>query len=51
MVILQPAQSARVEQSVAISALVGLAPLNRDSGKMRGKRSILGERAPVPWQR
>jgi transposase len=31
----------------AISALVGLAPLNRDSGKMRGKRSIWGGRARV----
>ncbi len=31
----------------AISALAGLAPLNRDSGKMRGKRSIGGGRAPV----
>lgn len=31
----------------AISALVGVAPLNRDSGKMRGKRSIWGGRAQV----
>jgi transposase len=31
----------------AISALVGLAPLNRDSGKTRGKRSIWGGRARV----
>lgn len=30
-----------------IAALVGVAPLNRDSGKMRGKRSIRGGRAPV----
>jgi transposase len=30
-----------------ISALAGLAPLNRDSGNMRGKRSIWGGRAPV----
>jgi transposase len=31
----------------AISALVGVAPLNRDSGKMHGKRSIWGGRARV----
>ncbi len=30
-----------------ISALVGVAPLNRDSGQMRGKRSIYGGRAQV----
>ena len=30
-----------------ISALVGLAPFNRDSGKFRGKRSIWGGRAEV----
>lgn len=30
-----------------ISALVGLAPFNRDSGTMRGKRMIFGGRAPV----
>jgi transposase len=30
-----------------ISALAGLAPLNRDSGNMRGKRAIWGGRAPV----
>lgn len=30
-----------------ISALVGVAPLNRDSGQMRGKRSIFGGRAQV----
>lgn len=30
-----------------ITALVGLAPLNRDSGKMRGKRMIAGGRADV----
>lgn len=30
-----------------IAALVGVAPLNRDSGKMRGKRSVWGGRAPV----
>lgn len=30
-----------------IAALVGLAPFNRDSGKMRGKRTIVGGRAPV----
>jgi transposase len=31
----------------AIAALVGVAPLNRDSGLMRGKRMIFGGRAPV----
>ena len=31
----------------AIAALVGVAPLNRDSGKMRGKRFVWGGRAPV----
>lgn len=30
-----------------IAALVGVAPINRDSGKMRGKRSIWGGRADV----
>jgi transposase len=30
-----------------ISALVGVAPMNRDSGLMRGKRSICGGRAEV----
>ncbi len=30
-----------------ISALVGVAPLNRDSGSMRGRRIICGGRAPV----
>jgi transposase len=30
-----------------IAALVGVAPFNRDSGKMRGVRSIFGGRAPV----
>jgi transposase len=31
----------------AISALVGVCPFNRDSGKMRGKRTIFGGRATV----
>jgi transposase len=31
----------------AIAALVGVAPLNRDSGMFRGKRMIHGGRAPV----
>ena len=31
----------------AIAALVGVAPMNRDSGFMRGKRMIFGGRAPV----
>lgn len=31
----------------AIAALVGVAPLNRDSGSLRGKRTIWGGRAPV----
>jgi len=30
-----------------ISALVGVAPINRDSGKMRGRRTIFGGRASV----
>src|SRR5204862_5371347 len=30
-----------------IAALVGVAPVNRDSGVMRGKRSIFGGRATV----
>lgn len=30
-----------------ISALIGLAPLNRDSGQMRGKRTIFGGRSQV----
>ena len=30
-----------------ISALIGVAPFNRDSGQMRGKRTIFGGRADV----
>jgi transposase len=30
-----------------LSALVGVAPFNRDSGKIRGKREVWGGRAPV----
>lgn len=30
-----------------IAALVGVCPFNRDSGQMRGKRTIFGGRAPV----
>ena len=30
-----------------IAALVGVAPFNRDSGPMRGKRAIYGGRKPV----
>jgi transposase len=30
-----------------LSALVGIAPFNRDSGTMRGKREVWGGRAPV----
>ena len=30
-----------------VSALAGLAPFNRDSGKWRGQRHISGGRAPV----
>lgn len=30
-----------------IAALIGVAPLNRDSGTMRGRRSVWGGRAPV----
>lgn len=31
----------------AIAKLVGVAPLNRDSGQWRGKRKVWGGRAPV----
>lgn len=31
----------------AISALVGVAPVNRDSGSMRGRRTIFGGRSGV----
>ena len=31
----------------SIAALIGVAPLNRDSASLRGKRSIWGGRAPV----
>ena len=30
-----------------VAALVGVAPFNRDSGKVRGKRTIYGGRGPV----
>ena len=30
-----------------IAALVGVAPFNRDSGRLRGRRTIWGGRAPV----
>ena len=30
-----------------VAALVGVAPFNRDSGKMRGKHAIYGGRRPV----
>ena len=30
-----------------LSALVGVAPFNRDSGTLRGKREVWGGRAPV----
>jgi transposase len=30
-----------------VAALVGVAPFNRDSGRMRGKRAIYGGRKPV----
>jgi transposase len=30
-----------------VAALVGVAPLNRDSGTLRGKRLVYGGRAPV----
>ena len=33
--------------SKQIAALVGVAPFNRDSGTLRGKRSIWGGRAPI----
>lgn len=31
-----------------IAALVGVAPLNRDSGTLRGRRSVWGRRAEGP---
>jgi len=31
----------------SLAALAGIAPFNRDSGKMRGRRAIAGGRAPV----
>ena len=31
-----------------VAALVGVAPFNRDSGKLRGKRTIFGGRRHVP---
>ena len=34
-------------QQPAIAALCGLAPYNRDSGAMKGKRRIRGGRAPI----
>jgi transposase len=34
-------------KSKKITALVGVAPFNRDSGRYRGRRSIAGGRAPV----
>lgn len=40
-----PELGARNRQQIA--ALVGVAPLNKDSGKMRGKRRVFGGRAPV----
>ena len=36
-----------VGRVVSIAALVGVAPLNRDSGTVRGKRPVYGGRAPV----
>ncbi len=30
-----------------IATLVGVAPLNYDSGQMKGKRWVFGDRAPV----
>jgi transposase len=35
--------------SKKLTALVGLAPLNRDSGTVRGRRTIWGGRTGVPW--
>jgi transposase len=36
-----------MERFAGIAALVGLAPINRDSGKYRGKCTIFGGRADV----
>jgi transposase len=33
--------------AMTVSALIGLAPFNRDSGQMRGKRAIFGGRGQV----
>lgn len=38
---------AKQRASPSISYLVGVAPLNRDSGKFRGKRKIWGGRATI----
>ena len=40
-----PELGARNRQQIA--ALVGVAPVNKDSGKKRGKRRVFGGRAPV----
>jgi len=38
---------AQLPELGGIAALVGVAPFNRDSGRMRGKRAIYGGRKPV----
>jgi transposase len=46
MLVAQVPELGRIEPK-ALAALIGVAPLNRDSGKLRGKRSTWGGRADV----
>ena len=46
MLVAQVPELGRIEPK-ALAALIGVAPLNRDSGKLRGKRSTWGGRAAV----
>jgi len=45
-VVLTPPELGKLDRR-RVAALVGVAPLNRDSGQMRGQRSIWGGRADV----
>ena len=40
-------RSVDVQDRERVAALAGVAPVNRDSGQMRGRRSIFGGRADV----
>lgn len=40
-------QGEGVKSNRQVAALCGLAPFNRDSGQMKGKRRIKGGRAPI----